>query len=506
MTDNSTHLCGGEAPADTSNSPQTAVATPPKGVNFPLPRELRDQIYGYLLHHEYTEHSTYPESGTQDAGLPSSYKFHTSILAVNSQVRGEATEVLRSNDFVQVTTTWPVVKDLKAHEVPIVCDLGSRNHHFDHLRIDYKLHVHSLKILTDRERKFVVVRFGLAKLCRIVQSHLLLHPWHAPIVLHGTTPIENRQRHEEHAKIRSSIFVHDRVGKQLSAEKKRDLLEPFHDLIIGGQSVQVNKILPEHELSTFKLFVAPPVMNSLPMMWRSFELALEMKAVADQHVLTGRSDKASRLYMHIMSAVGDPSCRERCGAMVLHVLCAPVFVDTCLCMALIDLTTPRPMQRPMQAEKWLSFARGVLSGKEHVHQALLPDLKVDSIEIEMITGRNMAIQWLAMLCKKPTLSGAVRRNFQLKKNFRAMMALSNHKELADYFEHDVEYLKKLIPEDGDTTAIPIMEMSKLSLFGFPPLVFDFPLPEGWSKPVGWFGFLDKEMYQEMLSKGLVSAS
>ncbi|KAI6900622.1 hypothetical protein KC318_g8647 [Hortaea werneckii] len=399
MTDNSTHLSGDEAPASTSDSPQTAVATPPKRVNFPLPRELRDQIYGYLLHHEFTEHSKYPESDTQDAGLPSSYKFHTSILAVNTQIGREATEVLRSNDFVQVTTPWPVVIDLKALEVPIVCDLASRNHHFDHLRIDYKLHVHSPRIPSDRERRLVVVRFGLIKFCRFLQFNLLGFPPFGPVVLFGTGSKEKRPPQviwnlDEQYKITSAITVHDKIGKPLSTTAKRRLLEPFRNLIIGGQSMEINTILPEHELATFKLFVAPPVMNSLPMTWRSFELALEMKAVADRHVLTGHSTQATRLYRDI------------------------------------------------------SYA---------------------------------------------------------KKNVRDIMALNNHEEVADYFDHDVNYLKGLNSQDDGTAVKQIFDQSKLSLFQLPPLVFNFPLPDGWSKPVGWFGFLDREIYEVMLNNGLVSA-
>ncbi|KAI7480285.1 hypothetical protein KC351_g7064 [Hortaea werneckii] len=506
MTDNSTHLCGGEAPASTFDSRRPAVATPPQRVNLPLPRELRDQIYGYFLHHEYTEHSTYPESNTWDARLPSSYKFHTNILAVNTQIGAEAKEVLRSNDFVQVTTTWPVVKDLKAHEVPIVCDLGSRRLHFDHLRIDYKLHVHSLKILTDWERKFVVVRFGLANLCRIMQSHLLLRPSHAPIVQHGTNPKVNCQRHEEHSKIRSSIFVHDRVGKQLSAEKKRDLLEPFHNLIIGGQSMEVNKILPEHELSTFKLFVAPPVMNSLPMIWRLFEIALEMKAVADRHVLIGHFTKASRLYRHILSAVGAAARHEGSDTVVLYVLCALVFVDTCLCLALIDLTS----SQPMDAKRWLRHSRSVLGRRGEILHTVFPNLKINPVKAEVASGRNVVIQWLSMPCgtarsQTPRLSAMVRHKFEQKKSFRAIMASNNHEQVAEYIDHDVSYLKSLSPVNDGTAAKQAFDKNKLSLFQFPPLVFNFPLPEEWSKPVGWFGFLDKEAYSDMLSKGLVSA-
>ncbi|KAI7197665.1 hypothetical protein KC363_g84 [Hortaea werneckii] len=44
------------------------------------------------------------------------------------------------------------------------------------------------------------------------------------------------------------------------------------------------------------------------------------------------------------------------------------------------------------------------------------------------------------------------------------MALNNKEQVADYFDHDVNYLKTLVPEDDDTAAIPIIDKSRLSLF------------------------------------------
>ncbi|KAI7197658.1 hypothetical protein KC363_g83 [Hortaea werneckii] len=323
MTDNPKKFSG-EVPASVSDLPQPTIAAPPKRVNFPLPRELRDKIYGYLHHHEYTEHSKYPESSTQDAGLPSSYRFFTSILAVNSQIGTEATEMLRSNEFVQVTINWDVDEDLEAFEVPIVCDLARRKAHFVHLRIDYKLHIRSLNILRSQERKFVVVRFGLIKVLKFLQSGLLGCPSLVPVVLHGTP---------------------------LSTASKTRLLEPFHNLIIGGQSVEINKILPKHELALFKLFVAPPVTNSLPIMWRLFELAQGLKAVADQHVFNGCNTKALRLYQHILFAHSDVLFRMERAKTVPGVLCVLVLVDTYLCHAAVELSTPESW--PGYAGRWL---------------------------------------------------------------------------------------------------------------------------------------------------------
>ncbi|KAI7356141.1 hypothetical protein KC354_g10530 [Hortaea werneckii] len=503
MTDNPKQVSG-EVPASMFDLSQPTMAAPPKQVNFPLPRELRDQIYGYLLHHEYTEHSKYPESSTQDAGLPSSYKFHTSILAVNTQICEEATEVLRSNNFVQVTINRNIEEeDLKALEVPIVCDLTYRDNQFDHLRIDYKLAIRSK---CDQERKFVVVRLGLVKFCKFLQHCLLRYLPLGPVVLHGREFKENDERQGIRAshrscQFKSSIIMHDRIGNPLSMDTKRYLLEPFQNLIIGGQSMEINKILPERELAAFKLYVAPPVMNSLPMMWRSFELALEMKAEADQHVLTGHFTEASRLYRHILSTVGEASHREACGTMVLYVLCALVFVDTCLCMALIDLTS----SQPMDAGRWLRYSQSVLGREDGIAQALFPDLKIDSVQVEVVYGRDVAIHWLSMLygAARTESSGffAATDYFEHKKKVRDIMTFINHAEIADYLDHDVKYLISLIPKNDGTAVEQTFDKSKLSIFQLPPVIFNFPLPDGWSKPVGWFGFLDREMYEDMLSKG-----
>ncbi|KAI7164123.1 hypothetical protein KC349_g975 [Hortaea werneckii] len=488
MTDNSTHLCGSEAPASTSDSPQYAVATPPKRVNLPLPREIRDQIYGYLLHHEFTEHSKYPESGRRDAGLPSSYKFHTNILAVNTEIGEEAREVLRSNDFVQVTTNWSVDEDLKALEVPIVCDLPHRNNHFDQLRIDYKLHVKSPEVRSNQDRKFVVVRSGLTKLCRFLQLYLLQCPTLVPVVLCETGIKKNRRRQitealDKSSRFDSSIIVHDRIGKPLSEPAKRHLLEPFQNLIIGGQSMEINMMLPKHELAKFKLFMAPPVMNSLPMTWRLFELAHEMKAAADLRVLSGCITESSRLYRHTAFAMCN-----------FPFLCTES-----------ETTVPDML---WDAGAWLGLVKEFFKRGNDQFQASFAELG-KSVEFEAGFEKAMVFCWLTTLCgvAEGSHSGlqVMKHSFGQKKNFRAIMALHNSEWVADYFDHDVNYLRTLIPEDDDdeTAAVPVVDKNKLSLFQLPPLIIDFPLPDGWSKPVDCFGFLDREMYEDMLSKGLL---
>ena len=79
--------------------------------NLPIPRELRDQIYGYLLNSTYTRvvrsgrdnDENYEEYHTFQA-----YKFETAILAVNRQIHNEAEEYLyKNNVFIVASLEWP---------------------------------------------------------------------------------------------------------------------------------------------------------------------------------------------------------------------------------------------------------------------------------------------------------------------------------------------------------------------------------------------------------------
>lgn len=88
----------------TSSGKETAISKRPPSVNFPLPRELRDEIYGYLL---------LPVKGSRK------HRFHTNHLAVNRTVHGETEEHLyHNNDFVAVSFEWRWWKDAALGQLP----------------------------------------------------------------------------------------------------------------------------------------------------------------------------------------------------------------------------------------------------------------------------------------------------------------------------------------------------------------------------------------------------
>ncbi|KAI5357927.1 hypothetical protein Slin15195_G062550 [Septoria linicola] len=70
--------------------------------NFPLPRELRDGIYQYLLAGDYVRAERKPMRPAPDFRA---FSFHTNILAMNKEIHREASELLaKRNIFVGITT------------------------------------------------------------------------------------------------------------------------------------------------------------------------------------------------------------------------------------------------------------------------------------------------------------------------------------------------------------------------------------------------------------------
>jgi hypothetical protein len=128
-------------PFSTTTLPDVAeINARPPFPNFPLPRELRDEIYAYLLDHRRLPFRLAPDGSPNAALLGSGdgfsadpdellggkvmfpYGFHVGILGVNSWIRQESLELLRkANRFVYISLHLPVMeeKTLPFH-VPIV--------------------------------------------------------------------------------------------------------------------------------------------------------------------------------------------------------------------------------------------------------------------------------------------------------------------------------------------------------------------------------------------------
>lgn len=108
--------------------------------NFPLPRELRDQIYGYLLDSDHTRvKRTYEKKEHKSATRnnrtgPRAYHFHTNLLAVNRVIHDETEKLLyKRNMFVVISYQLPSLNKTGAglFTVPVVSrtQVGSMQYH-----------------------------------------------------------------------------------------------------------------------------------------------------------------------------------------------------------------------------------------------------------------------------------------------------------------------------------------------------------------------------------------
>ena len=114
--------------------------------NLPLPRELRDKIYGYLLDGDYTRVRREYEQEECISAIrlnqpgPRAYHFHTNILAVNRAIHEESEELLyKRNVFVVVSYQWPSLNESRGglYSVPVVSHThaGRMKHHSIRLHI-----------------------------------------------------------------------------------------------------------------------------------------------------------------------------------------------------------------------------------------------------------------------------------------------------------------------------------------------------------------------------------
>jgi len=120
------------------------MAINPRRPNLPLPRELRDQIWFYLLDGSFTRISrSYGQVASRQNSNPNrtgpkSYHFHTVILAVNRKIHAETEEILyKRNTFVVVSYQWPSLGKEKdgSFWIPVVSNKHAAKMTFNSLRV-----------------------------------------------------------------------------------------------------------------------------------------------------------------------------------------------------------------------------------------------------------------------------------------------------------------------------------------------------------------------------------
>ena len=114
---------------------------PPQRQNFPLPREIRDQIFSHLLTADDVEQSLAAPAQPHDIvdmddfdmNRPYHFSELTNLVSVNKTFAAEASETFYRNDFVLIHCRSLWLEDLvRAFQVPIVRIDGLDDSEFKH--------------------------------------------------------------------------------------------------------------------------------------------------------------------------------------------------------------------------------------------------------------------------------------------------------------------------------------------------------------------------------------
>ncbi|KAK3723014.1 hypothetical protein LTR37_002160 [Vermiconidia calcicola] len=289
--------------------------------NFPLPRELRDQIYAYLLNHQHVSEMPYytrskdqrgkcSESLERDISTANTYRFHPSILAVNGEMSEESKQVLLSNNFIVVSHICPALAYFK-HRLGLTIVTENQAHiaRFRHhvMRFHVQAPPGRLGLEKQRVESFLMIASNITEFCRLMQwmsyqgcssARLLtrfrdmqphdycLHPQNVP------TPAKPPS---------FKIQFQDRELMEQKPDVARALMSPLRHVIAGLQNVKIintpNSIQPL--VQSVICTMSPKTIWTVALAWDMVETLLNMKQKPEQLLMSGKIEHAIVWYNSI---------------------------------------------------------------------------------------------------------------------------------------------------------------------------------------------------------------
>ena len=216
---------------------------------FPVPRELRDAIYKYLLHADYCEVPNVKQRAGNEPPQPS-HKFHTNLLCTSKTILEEAAPILYGeNSFVAVSHKSPTFFFmLNMMNVPIVSHHGltAIKHHRLRVHFSWKdppllklweSYPQAIPQFPNAEMKsFVMLANDLPQLCSMLGFECLLAPAQ---VIHAFCDIDHARfvcvPHKDPHYFSSSPTIHIELREtehaKMTTAMQRPMLQPFKTVI-----------------------------------------------------------------------------------------------------------------------------------------------------------------------------------------------------------------------------------------------------------------------------------
>jgi hypothetical protein len=303
-------------------------------LNFPLSRELRDHIYGYLLHSDYTrvvrERTTGPANG-EGPFSRQAYKFHTNILAVNKVIHHETEEYLyKNNVFVVASAEWhetgfPPGNSLftAGNYAPIITEnrAAKMRHHSLRLHLnrgqnqdfDYTSFYH----LSGKPplRSCLLLAKDFHALCVQMRCQVAEYPGFAvvveedpgmphPLKMIGWDDAEDKVFKSTRLKVQ---FL-DTPYRTGDVKMQRKMLALLRDNIhCAAMRVTFSGVLPQNldRIQHIKDVMAPILINRHPSDWIRFEVLRKAKELVDDEIAQGELYLAEESYVTLMVDTGS---------------------------------------------------------------------------------------------------------------------------------------------------------------------------------------------------------
>lgn len=291
-------------------------STKPKA-NFPLPRELRDQIYSYLLSSGFVKHTPTRSDATQShefdicESTAHAYSFGTGILAVSRDIAREAKEYLyKNNTFVLVEyecSGFSVA--LHNGDVPIVADRKIES--FGHACVQIKVVLKNPPWIsisqrhdwpTPRTERGTVLMLldDFAVLARMLRLHLQYSLGRCLYVVSSRneqldiTVTEATTFADVKIELMSTTFQHQ------STLLQDCLLASISHVIGGGMKVQIVGAMDSAKAALVETKMAPHVVWAAALHWSRLRTALELKRCADDLATAGNTRQAYARYSYLV--------------------------------------------------------------------------------------------------------------------------------------------------------------------------------------------------------------
>ena len=281
---------------EVSHPPATlsASTTIPLRLNLPLLTELRDEIYGYLLHNKSVE------SGR-------TYHFHTNLMAVNQSIHDEAEKYLyKNNIFVVFSYRWTMKIPLN---LDFVSGITEKNvHRMKH----HSLRIHSTFVEPGPRppvRSMLMLAHNVESMCRAMQLPLFARIGTVPHL--SSLPGKALQlRHANFFRVQmlSSALVELRSTKhrKIDSALQHSLLGPLRGLVSDAQRVTMSGAIADTaNIETTRSLMSPSLIWTEAKKWAVHSAVTGFKADIDALVTHNRYELAAESYVWLLPFVNS---------------------------------------------------------------------------------------------------------------------------------------------------------------------------------------------------------